>query len=465
MGSTDRISGLGTLDQDILDGTKIGMETNKDHNELHLDAKGDIDLHGTTMNLRKFRKATAKKRQLLDKEVYKKKKLRILEKEQEETSDLELSDQTSNTMTLEQFTDIVLASEGVTSTSVNNNNFKEEIIEDKEAEMEKNAMVATILQNKDLTVEVKTAKSKPIVLSPREKLNSNSVVVSVKPRFQGGGSAPAAALLPPRFTSQNLVEEWLQKMPTTLPTAEKLASGSESTTALNLSMPVKPLATASKSSTCSSQYSKLQNSNQNNGAFNLHSTPNMDSNKSRAIRDIQLAHTKDMHGNYPLHMSVLMRKPELVKRYCCVLHIIEANLDLLNEEKHTPLHLAVRDNSMEIIEILLAFGANPSVRDVRGNTGLHMATAVRSSEALKLLVDSVNSKDEINAFNNFGITPLHIAMMNDDKACVDILLRFGADPKTLNDLIKLSSMPKDVKKEASAPEVPDIIRKNVLIHS
>merc|ERR1712226_1624846 len=296
MGSTDRISGLGTLDQDILDGTKIGMETNKDHNELHLDAKGDIDLHGTTMNLRKFRKATAKKRQLLDKEVYKKKKLRILEKEQEETSDLELSDQTSNTMTLEQFTDIVLASEGVTSTSVINNNFKEEIIEDKEAEMEKNAMVATILQNKDLTVEVKTAKSKPIVLSPREKLNSNSVVVSVKPRLQGGGSAPAAALHPPRYNSQNLVEEWLQKMPPTLPTAEKLASGSESTTALNLSMPVKPLATASKSSTCSSQYSKLQNSNQNNGAFNLHSTPNMDSNKSRAIRDIQLAHTKDMHG-------------------------------------------------------------------------------------------------------------------------------------------------------------------------
>ena len=119
------------------------------------------------MNLRKFRKATAKKRQLLDKEVYKKKKcLRILEKEQqEETSDLELSE-TSNTMTLEQFTDIVLASEGVTATSaVNNNNFKEEITEeneDKEAEMEKNAMVATILQNKDLTVEVKTAKSKPI---------------------------------------------------------------------------------------------------------------------------------------------------------------------------------------------------------------------------------------------------------------------------------------------------------------
>ena len=124
------------------------------------------------------------------------------------------------------------------------------------------------------------------VLSPRENLNSNSVVVSVKPRLHHHGGAVAPH--PPRYNSQNLVEEWLQKMPTTLP-AEKLGGGGESTSALNLS--VKP-PTASKSSTCSSQYSKLQNP----GAFNS-TSPNMDSKQSRAIRDIQLAHTKDMHGN------------------------------------------------------------------------------------------------------------------------------------------------------------------------
>lgn len=70
----------------------------------------------------------------------------------------------------------------------------------------------------------------------------------------------------------------------------------------------------------------------------------------------------------------------------------------------TPLHLAVRDNSLEIVEILLAFGANPSIRDFRGNTCLHMATAVRSSEALKLLVESTNSKEELNSFNDLGKT-------------------------------------------------------------
>ena len=73
------------------------------------------------------------------------------------------------------------------------------------------------------------------VLSPRENLNSNSVVVSVKPRLHHHGGAVAPH--PPRYNSQNLVEEWLQKMPTTLP-AEKLGGGGESTSALNLS--VKP---------------------------------------------------------------------------------------------------------------------------------------------------------------------------------------------------------------------------------
>lgn len=474
------------------------------------DMDSDV-IQGTTMNLRKFRKATVKKRQLLDKEVCKKKRRMLIDLNthhggrfdekmiDEENSNLscsmttsreveksELLSETSNTMTLEQFTDIVLASEGMT---LNNNEctnsslgigsggatpnpniggiskLVSECNSPSKEEMEKKAMVATILQNKDLTVEVKTAKSKPVVLSPRENNHvtnfnhHNSVVVSVKPRQHSQ---------PQHTRSQNLVEEWLQKMPA-LPTPSSTTETTSS--ALNLSLNQR-------------QIQPVQYSRSSPGAFNSNnsithintpksasvsggSTSQMDSVKSRAIRDIQLAHTKDMHGNYPLHMSVLMRKPELVKRYCCTLHILEASLDLINDEKHTPLHLAVRDNSLEIIEILLAFGANPSIRDFRGNTCLHMATAIRSSESLKLLAESVTSKEELNVFNNFGITPLHIAMMNDDKACVDVLLRHGADPKMLSDLIKLSSMPKEVKKEANLSEhdFQSSSQKNVLIHS
>ena len=60
-------------------------------------------------------------------------------------------------LTLEQFTDIVLASEGIRAKAGAN------------PEGEHRAMVANIMSNKDLTVEVKPAplSVKPVVLSPR----------------------------------------------------------------------------------------------------------------------------------------------------------------------------------------------------------------------------------------------------------------------------------------------------------
>lgn len=213
---------------------------------------------GTTMNLRKFRKATAKKRQLLmDSSSGPAMSSKRKRKKSESKSMEELTgSESNNTMTLEQFTDIVLASEGMT---VNNNN--NDVSKKNE---EKNAMVATILQNKDLTVEVKTTKSKPVVLSPRENnLNfpANSVVVSVKPRLQ----------------QHLLVEEWLQKIP-------PVHNNSSSDSALNLS--VKSPVPSAPSCSPINQYSTA-------------ATPSYfaDSCKSRAIRDIQLAHTKDVHGN------------------------------------------------------------------------------------------------------------------------------------------------------------------------
>ena len=65
---------------------------------------------------------------------------------------------TQKDLTLEQFTDIVLASEGIRAKVAANN-----------PEGEHRAMVANIMSNKDLTVEVKPAPPsvKPVVLSPR----------------------------------------------------------------------------------------------------------------------------------------------------------------------------------------------------------------------------------------------------------------------------------------------------------
>ena len=294
------------------------------------------------MNLRKFRKATAKKRMLDNhKETSGKKKRKksdnpttnylILEQEVEEEEEEEIDDEEetsfleenviikpreppsiggdttaseSNTMTLEQFTDIVLASEGMT---LNNNNKADQELQE---EREKKAMVATILQNKDLTVEVKSSKSKPVVLSPRETHSNfvgaaknsknqiihnnhhhhhnSTVVVSVKPRVNTT-----------RCNSTNLVEEWLQKMPTSTPTPPT-GSGPSTTGGTTLYEPeITTTPTAALNlSVKSTQYSS-------SGSFKPASGPAtatikpciMELSKSRAIRDIQLAHTKDVHGN------------------------------------------------------------------------------------------------------------------------------------------------------------------------
>ena len=68
----------------------------------------------------------------------------------------------------------------------------------------------------------------------------------------------------------------------------------------------------------------------------------------------------------------------------------------------TPLHLAIRDNSLEIIELLLAFGADPALRDNKGNSGLHVAAALGASACLQLLAGNTKQKEDLNELNDCG---------------------------------------------------------------
>ena len=64
--------------------------------------------------------------------------------------------------------------------------------------------------------------------------------------------------------------------------------------------------------------------------------------------------------------------------------------------------MAIRDNSLEIIELLLAFGADPALRDNKGNTGLHVAAALGASACLQLLAGNTKHKDDLNELNGCG---------------------------------------------------------------
>ncbi len=64
--------------------------------------------------------------------------------------------------------------------------------------------------------------------------------------------------------------------------------------------------------------------------------------------------------------------------------------------------MALRDNCLEIIDVLLAFGANPAVKDKRGNNSFHIAAHAGNAEVMKAIARSARRKKDLNELNDGG---------------------------------------------------------------
>ncbi|XP_049803906.1 serine/threonine-protein phosphatase 6 regulatory ankyrin repeat subunit B-like [Schistocerca nitens] len=167
----------------------------------------------------------------------------------------------------------------------------------------------------------------------------------------------------------------------------------------------------------------------------------------------------DHHGNTILHFATRYGQ----NRLKCIEHIVMRKLvsvDERNMEGQTALatllqHSSHRSSAQREVEILLAAGANPTAKDNKGNTPLHIASSVGNVEVMKLLIKAgidftlkdiagqtsfdwtpsaegvdhpphlANQKkvEIINGKNNEGLTPLMLAAGKD---VVSLLLREGA---------------------------------------
>ncbi len=86
---------------------------------------------------------------------------------------------------------------------------------------------------------------------------------------------------------------------------------------------------------------------------------------------------------------------------------------------NTQLHNAIQDNESEVIDILIANGAQVNAKNNNDNTPLHYAG--KSQEITALLI---NKGADVNAKNNQGITPLHNVRQAE---VATILIAHGAD--------------------------------------
>ncbi|RTE83297.1 hypothetical protein BHE90_002156 [Fusarium euwallaceae] len=96
-----------------------------------------------------------------------------------------------------------------------------------------------------------------------------------------------------------------------------------------------------------------------------------------------------------------------------------------------PLHLALfrPEDAMEVIELLIAMGADVNIRNHQGQTPLMIAASMGQLECIRILS---RSKGTLEAKDRYGNTALHWAFMRDQLEAVQLLLASGAQMTTHN---------------------------------
>jgi hypothetical protein len=119
----------------------------------------------------------------------------------------------------------------------------------------------------------------------------------------------------------------------------------------------------------------------------------------------------------------------------------------------TPLHYAAMEGHKEIVELLLANGADVNTKD-DGVTPLHFAASGDHKEIAELLI--ANGAD-VNAKGGDEATPLHWAAYNGRKEIVELLIAEGAD---VNAKDEVGETPLDRTAILDKKETADLLRKH-----
>ncbi|MCZ4341802.1 ankyrin repeat domain-containing protein [Sphingomonadaceae bacterium G21617-S1] len=92
----------------------------------------------------------------------------------------------------------------------------------------------------------------------------------------------------------------------------------------------------------------------------------------------------------------------------------------------TALIITIKRRDLSWSNFMLSRGANPNVKDGKGNTALHFTALLGFPEGAELLL---GRGAQVNLGNSSGETPLIIAVQQRNLQMVRLLLANGADPK------------------------------------
>jgi ankyrin repeat protein len=139
---------------------------------------------------------------------------------------------------------------------------------------------------------------------------------------------------------------------------------------------------------------------------------------------------RDADGSLPLHWATERGLAGLIT------HLLQQAPALLNStdsKGFTPLLLASHKGSAEVVQQLLAAGADPGVVTLSGATALHLAATFGHHLIMQQLLAALAAgQGSISVDAEWrGMTPLHCAVESRHSTCVKVLLGAGADPERL----------------------------------
>ncbi|HJZ22944.1 MAG TPA: ankyrin repeat domain-containing protein [Candidatus Babeliales bacterium] len=127
--------------------------------------------------------------------------------------------------------------------------------------------------------------------------------------------------------------------------------------------------------------------------------------------------------------------------------IREDNINATTKHGNTPLHEAVRNRRRDVIPLLLAGGANQTIKNNAGQSALHIALTNEDRDSIRLLKSQTTSilheacaagcsrdffqsliqeNNTVNAITPDGQTPLHIAAEKNNIISAQLLITAGA---------------------------------------
>ncbi len=101
----------------------------------------------------------------------------------------------------------------------------------------------------------------------------------------------------------------------------------------------------------------------------------------------------------------------------------ELSINAKDGKGWTGLHRAVESDRQNMVEMLLASGADPNKVDYFKDSPLHFAA---SRGSVGTVITLLQAKASVNARNSSGYTPLHLAASNGSVDVVQVLLEKGA---------------------------------------